>query len=149
MISNLQSLLKKYVSPGDDGAAREESLRMAVSVLLMEVARAEDGVSKEERRVIQRILEAQHSVSPRRARELADAAERQAERATSLYPFTRLIVEECSLEERAEVIRMLWEVTFADGHAGDLEEHLIRKVAGLLYVPHRDFIRMKYRQGGS
>ena len=149
MITTIQILLKKYTVPEDSGAGREEALRTAVAVLLMEVARSEDGVSEEERRAIHRILEAQHSISPRQAREIADAAERHAEHATSLHPFTRLIVDECTLGERAEIIRMLWEVTFSDGHAGAHEEHLVRKVAGLLHVPHRDFIRMKFRQGSS
>jgi uncharacterized tellurite resistance protein B-like protein len=44
---------------------------------------------------------------------------------------------------------MLWEVSFSDGHAGAHEEHLVRKVAGLLHVPHRDFIRMKFQPGSS
>jgi hypothetical protein len=47
------------------------------------------------------------------------------------------------------IVRMLWEVSFADGHAGSHEQHLVRKVAGLLHVPHRDFIRMKLQQDTS
>ena len=148
MITTIQVLLKKYrCAPEDSSSGREEALRMAVAVLLMETARSEDGISDEERRVIQGIIEKQHSLSPDQAREIADAAERDAEQAHSLHPFTRLIVDECSVAERAEIIRMLWEVTFADGHAGDHEQHLVRKVAGLLHVPHREFIRMKLQQG--
>ena len=148
MITTIQVLLKKYTAaPEDSGAGREEALRMAVAVLLMETARSEDGVSDEERQAIQRIIETQHSISPDQAREIADEAERDAEQAHSLHPFTRLIVDECSQEERTEIIRMLWEVTFADGHAGAHEQHLVRKVAGLLHVSHSEFIRMKLQQG--
>ena len=147
MLTTIQSLLKKCTCvPEDNETGREEALRTAVAVLLMEVARSEDGISDEERQAINRIIEAQHSISPDQACEITDAAERDAEQATSLHPFTRLIVDECSIEERAEVIRMLWEVTFADGHAGAHEQHLVRKVAGLLHVPHREFIRTKLQQ---
>ena len=147
MITTIQILLKKYTSvPEDNQAGREQALRMAVAVLLMEVARSEDGISNEERQAIERIIEAQHAISPAQAREIAEVAERDARQATSLHPFTRLIVDQCSLEERTEVIRMLWEVSFADGHSGSHEQHLVRKVAGLLHVPHRDFIRMKLQQ---
>ncbi len=149
MITTIQILLKRCTRvPEDNQAGREQALRMAVAVLLMEVARSEDGISSEERQAIHRIIEAQHAISPEQAREITELAERDAEQATSLHPFTRLIVDECSLEERAEVIRMLWEVTFADGHAGSHEQHLVRKVAGLLHVPHREFIRMKLKHGG-
>ena len=148
MITTIQVLLKKYrCAPEDSGAGREQALRMAVAVLLMETARSEDGISDEERQVIQGIIEKQHCISPDQAREITDAAERGAEQAHSLHPFTRLIVDECTVAERAEIIRMLWEVTFADGHAGAHEQHLVRKVAGLLHVPHSEFIRMKLQQG--
>ncbi|GMR06783.1 MAG: TerB family tellurite resistance protein [Gammaproteobacteria bacterium] len=150
MISTIQGLLKKCTYDLEDNrAGREEALRTAVAVLLMEVARSEDGVSDEERQAIHRIIEAQHSVSPEKARAIAAAAEREAEQATSLHPFTRLVVDECSLEERTEVIRMLWEIGFSDGNAGAHEQHLVRKVAGLLHVPHSDFIRMKLQQKTS
>ena len=149
MITTIQILLKRCTRvPEDNQAGREQALRMAVAVLLMEVARSEDGIASEERQAVHRIIEAQHAISPEQAREITELAERDAEQATSLHPFTRLIVDECSLEERVEVIRMLWEVTFADGHAGSHEQHLVRKVAGLLHVPHREFIRMKLKHGG-
>ncbi len=150
MITAIQALLKKYaVITEDNTAGHEASLPMAIAVLLMETARSEDGVSDEERRIIERIIETQQSVSTDEARHIADAAERDAEQAHSLHPFTRLIVDHCSLEERTEIIRMLWEVTFADGHAGAHEQHLVRKVAGLLHVPHREFIRTKLQQDCS
>ena len=38
---------------------------------------------------------------------------------------------------------MLWRVTCADGHVDKYEEYLVRKIADLLYVPHREYIRMK------
>jgi uncharacterized tellurite resistance protein B-like protein len=33
---------------------------------------------------------------------------------------------------------MLWEVAYADGNVDDYEANLVRRVAGLLYVPDRD-----------
>ena len=37
----------------------------------------------------------------------------------------------------------MWQVAYADGHLDHYEEHLIRRVADLLYVEHRDFIQAK------
>lgn len=147
MLSTIQTLVQKFTAaPAADAGSREDALRTAVAVLLMETARSEDGISAAERRVIARIIETQHGVSPGHAQEIAAAAERDADRAHSLHPFTRLLVDACSLEERAEIIRMLWEVAFSDGQAGAHEQHLVRKVAGLLHVPHREFIRTKLQQ---
>ena len=37
----------------------------------------------------------------------------------------------------------MWAVAFADGEVDKYEEHLIRQVASLIYVPHEDYIRCK------
>ena len=144
MITTIQVLLKKCsqsaVTQQEDG---EQALRLATAALLIEVARADDRITEEERDVARRVVENGYSLSPEQARELVDTAERQAADVTSLYPFTRLITTECSLEDRTEIVRMLWEVTHADGRIDADEEHLVRKVAKLLYVPHSRFIQTR------
>ena len=42
-------------------------------------------------------------------------------------------------------MELLWLVAFADGKKDPEEEHLVRKIAGLLHVPHPDFIDAKLR----
>lgn len=150
MFGTIQGLLKKAIcTTQDESLDREQGLRMATVALLMEVARADYGTSDEEQQVILRIVERYFAVSASQALEIAVAAESHADDMTSLYPLTRLITTECSLEERIEIIRLLWEVTFADGHVDKHEEHLVRKVADLLYVPHRQFIRARLQESGS
>jgi uncharacterized tellurite resistance protein B-like protein len=39
----------------------------------------------------------------------------------------------------------MWRVAFADRRLDKYEEAQIRKIADLLYVPHKDFIRTKLR----
>ena len=144
MITTIQVLLKKYsrsaVTLQEDG---EQALRVATAALLIEVARADGQITEEERAVAQRVVENGYSLSPEQARELVDTAERQTADVTSFYPFTRLITNECSMEDRTEIVRMLWEVTHADGRIDADEEHLVRKVANLLYVPHSRFIQTR------
>jgi uncharacterized tellurite resistance protein B-like protein len=43
------------------------------------------------------------------------------------------------------LIELLWQVVYSDGRADSYEEHLVRKVAGLIYVPHEVFIAAKLR----
>ncbi|MGB5427354.1 MAG: TerB family tellurite resistance protein [Gammaproteobacteria bacterium] len=150
MFGTIQGLLKKAVCTAqEESLDRDEALRMATVALLMEVARADYDTSDIEEQVILRIIERYFAVSARRALEISEAAESHADNMTSLYPLTRLITTECSLEERIELIRLLWEVTFADGHVDKHEEHLVRKVADLLYVPHKQFIRTRLQESGG
>jgi len=150
MIATLQALLKKYTHlPQDEPLDGEQALRMAAVALLIEVARADSRVNDEEHQVILRIIERCYSVSAGQALEIANAAEGYADELTSLYPLTRLLTSECSLEERVAIVRLLWEVTFADGHVDKHEEYLVRKVADLLYVPHNQFIRTRLQESGQ
>ena len=150
MISTIQDLLKKYMRTAQqEQFDREQALQTATVALLMEVARADHSVEDEERRAIQRIIERYYTVSAEQALEIANMAESHVNDMTSLHPLTRLITRECSLEERISIVRLMWEVTFADGHVDKHEEHLVRKVADLLYVPHKQFIRTRLQEGAE
>ena len=147
MITTIQVLLKRYTqAPAAVQRDSEQALRMATAALLLEVARADDDITEEERVAIRRVIENRFAVSAEQARELADAAESQGDDTTSLFPFTRLITSECSMEDRIRIVIMLWEVSCADGHIDAHEEHLVRKVADLLYVPHNQFIRTRLQK---
>jgi len=147
MLAAIQTFLRGCsLLPADDEPAGEHDLRLAVALLLLDVARADMEVTAEERQVARQLLERFFPVSPDQARALVDTAQRKAEQATSLYPFTSLINRECDLEERASIVGMLWKVSCADGKIDAHEEHLVRKVADLLYVPHTRFIQAKLAQ---
>jgi uncharacterized tellurite resistance protein B-like protein len=144
MLAAIRSFLREFALPlAADESGGEHSLQLAVGLLLLDVARADMEISPEERHVARQLLERFFPVSPAQAQVLVDAAQREAEQATSLYPFTRLINRECNLEERTRIVGMLWKVSSADGRIDAHEEHLVRKVADLLYVPHARFIQEK------
>lgn len=139
-------MFNRHLRPGtDSGEDAERALQVAVAALLMEVAAADSRVSAEERSRIERIIGELHDVSVEVAREIRAKAEAQADQVTSLYPFTRLITAECSMEDRIEIVHRLWEITLLDGEVHPHEEHLVRKVADLLYVSHSQFIRGKLK----
>jgi len=47
-------------------------------------------------------------------------------------------VESMDAEERVGLIEMLWKVAYADGVLDPHEDMLVRRIAGLIYVPDRD-----------
>ena len=80
---------------------------------------------------------------------LIASAQETAERSTSLYEFTTLINAQYSMDEKFVLIKALWRVAAADGDIHRYEDHLIRRIADLLYVAHTDFIRAKLEVLGS
>ena len=151
MLETIKTFLDKHLGAaghavqGDDGRA----LQLAMATLLMEVARADSGITEVERRTVRDLLVKQFALSPELTHEISEAASYEAEQATSLYPMTHLVNAECSAADKVQLIKMLWTVTCADGRVDDHEEHLVRKVADLLHVPHRDFIRAKLQVVGE
>ena|SRR5688572_14151123 len=124
---------------------REHALRLAASALLFEVVRADAEVKPEERTVMRTAIQSAFALSEAEAQELIALAEEESREAASLYEFTRLIDESFSAEEKKRLVELLWMVSFADTVKHAEEEHLVRKIAGLLHVPHPDFIDAKIR----
>jgi uncharacterized tellurite resistance protein B-like protein len=151
MLDTIQAFLDKHLGAAGHAVQGNEeyALQLAAATLLMEVARADSGVSEVERQAVRRGIEEHFSLAPDITHEIIEVAEHEAEHATSLYPLTRLINDECSASDKQQIMRMLWKVTCADGVIDAHEEHLVRRIADLLHVPHREFIRAKLQVVGE
>jgi len=125
---------------GDTGRSRRprDELQLALGALLVEAAHSDDNFDHRERTVISRLLERRFQLSPHDARALIEAAERVTDRSVELFRFTRIINERLSVEERTELIEMMWEVAYADGVLDKFEDSLLRRVGGLIYIPDRE-----------
>jgi uncharacterized tellurite resistance protein B-like protein len=123
----------------------EHGLHLATAALLMEMTRADFTRRPEELELVASLVQREFGLSGEETRELAELAEAEAREAVSLYQFTGLINEHFSPQEKVRVVEMLWQVAYADRVLDKYEESLVRKVAELLYVSHRDFIRAKHR----
>lgn len=128
----------------EDGKAFSENQRqLATAALLIEVASADDSLDDEEFDTLKKVLAERFQLSSTQLEELTALAKMEQEQATSLYQFTQLINQECRPAEKFELLKAMWEVAYADGRLDKYEDHLIRKVAELIYVPHSEFIRAK------
>jgi uncharacterized tellurite resistance protein B-like protein len=118
---------------------------LASAALLIEVARADFEITPEELARLIGLLATTFDMSPEDLELVTQQANDQVENAVSLHDFTRVINEHCSPEERNELVGLMWDVAAADGDLSKYEDHLIRRVADLLYVPHQEFIRLKHQ----
>lgn len=122
---------------------KTNQLQQACAVLLLEVSRADDEKHASELGRIKDILQQQFNLTTAQLDELIALGEAQGKQATAMYPFTKLINEHYEYEQRVELLSWLWEIAYADGELDPYEDHLIRKLADLLYVGHSDFIKTK------
>jgi uncharacterized tellurite resistance protein B-like protein len=128
-----------------DSEAGEHAVRLAAAALLFEIVRADSEMKPEEITVMRAAIQSTFALSAAEAEELIGLAEEASRSAVSLYEFTSLVDKSFSAEQKKRIVELLWLVSFADAEKHALEEHLVRKIAGLLHVPHPDFIDAKIR----
>ena len=125
------------------GEVEHRALELACAALMFEVARADFTVETTEQDAVTSLLTAQFNLSADEVSTITEAAIEQADAATCLFEFTRTLNELASAEQKRNLLAMMWRVAMADNALSRYEEHVIRKVADLLYVPHGDFIAAK------
>ncbi len=121
------------------------NLALATAALLVEVVRLDGGLEAAEREAVQQAVNTKFGLTPLEADELVALAEAEAREATDYHRFTSLLNQHFSPAQRVRVIEHMWEVAYADNTLSSWEQHLIRKVADLLYVPHAEYVASKLR----
>jgi len=145
MLKAIQEFFQERLAADQTGKHSQHSLQLATGALLFEMLRADFDEHPDELTTLERALQDCFSLSVEETRRLAELAEQEARDAVSLYQFTGLINQHFSADDKVQVIEMLWRVAYADGRVDRYEEALVRKIADLIHVPHRDFIRAKHR----
>jgi uncharacterized tellurite resistance protein B-like protein len=117
-------------------AHERRQLQLAVAVLLHEARRADYVEDDEESLRAQRALVELFGLEPHESAALVEEGRARAQQLTSLYAPVTVIKRDFSLEQRVRLVEHLWRVAFADRGLDPYEDHYVRKVAHLLYVPN-------------
>ena len=83
------------------------------------------------------------------ARDLLAQGREKAQHLTSFYAPVTVIKREYSMPDRIRLVEHLWRVAFADGLLNPYEDHYVRKIAHLLYVPNTDSMLARNNARGS
>ncbi len=111
--------------------------KLAVAALLVHLAAVDGTVSPEERVAVKDALMDYYGLGESEVDDLIADATRRDNEAVDFYRFTSAIT---SLEEkeRLEIIRMMWQVVFADRKNHELEDNMVWRIAELIGVSARD-----------
>jgi uncharacterized tellurite resistance protein B-like protein len=117
-------------------AHERRHLQLAVAVLLHEARRADYAEADQESAAAQAALADLFGLEPNECAALLEEGRERAQQLTSFYAPVAIIKRDFSLEDRIRLIEHLWRVTFAEGGLDQYEDHYVRKIAHLLYVPN-------------
>ena len=142
----IERLKKLFAAPE---AEREKpdnhQLAVAATALMVQLSRVDQD---EDERELQAIVDGAvkaHQVTQAEAEEILEDALSHADDATSLYEFTGQINEYLDQEGKQALLESIWRVAFSDGRIDKYEEHLIRRMADLLHLNHREFMQARHR----
>lgn len=138
-LANIASSAKNPVEKGDP-----DSLKFAVAILLVEVMHADHHLDEQEEVMVIHLLQQQFELEESVARGLFSKATEKMKNVVSLHQYTSHINAKLSRHEKLNLMVNLWKVVFADDQVDKYEEHLIRRVADLIHIGHKNFIKAKH-----
>jgi len=136
----LSRLTKPDPEPLDNSDAR-----LALTALLVRIAKSDGEYEASEKDRIGAIAEARYGLSSGDAESLLNDAEVLESEAPDTIRFTRAIKEAVAYEDRIAVIEALWQVALADGERDAKEDALIRMASSFLGVSDMDSAQARRR----
>jgi uncharacterized tellurite resistance protein B-like protein len=111
--------------------------KLAVAALLVHLAAIDGQVSDSERVALEATLTDYYGLNEGEVKKLIVEATRQDQESVDFYRFTSAL---SSLEnsEKVEIIRMMWQVVFADKRNHELEDNMVWRIAELIGVSSRE-----------
>jgi uncharacterized tellurite resistance protein B-like protein len=111
-------------------------LRLAVACLLHESKRMNVEEKPEEHRAALDALMDLFGLDSVECEKLLAEGREKARRLTSYYGPISAVKRDYGPEQRIALIEHLWRIAYADGRLDPEEDHYVRKIAHLLYVPN-------------
>jgi len=144
MLSMIKNYFEKNISPEKNGDLEHE-LKLATAALLIEMMNQDDQVDDKEIDAAKKALTVKFGLTDDEYHALFILAEEEVKEAVDYYQFTSLIAREFTRAQKIKVVELLWSVAYADSHLDSMEEHMVRKIADLIYVSHKDFMKTKHK----
>lgn len=145
MLSTIKSFFENNFLQINTAQDEPHQLRLATAALLIEMMQQDDEVHEKEYQAVMLALQEKFDLSESETKSLIELAHEEAHAATDYHQFTRLIAKQFSQPQKIKVIEYLWMIAYADGQLDRYEEHMVRRIADLIYVSHVDFMQAKHR----
>ncbi|QQO14978.1 TerB family tellurite resistance protein [Bradyrhizobium diazoefficiens] len=145
MLDGLRQFIADIVAPHDQNRAFDESdYRLAATALLVHVVSLDGAPTAAEQRKLHSLIESHFGLDRGTAdRLIADATQVEGE-AVDLYHFTSVIMRSLDEEARKRIVRMMWELVYADGEVTEFEDNVVWRASDLLGISQRDRIDLKH-----
>ena len=142
MFRSLKTLFSTLVEHERQSPAVSK-LQLATAALLTRVATVHIEMSQARRAKLHAVLRSHFDLDDPATAMLLEESAAVDRTAVDLYRFTRQLNQFLNDESRRRLVRMMWEVVYADGRVNGLEDNIIWRVADLLGVTTRQRVELR------
>jgi uncharacterized tellurite resistance protein B-like protein len=143
MFGSLKTFLLHWTGEAKPPQARDYDRWLVTAALLTRVATVQSEMSEVRRRAICGALQSNFGLDDRSTVRVLEEAAAANRNAIDLYHFTRQLNGILDDRGRNQIVRMMWEVVYADGHANEFEANVIWRAADLLGVSSRQRVELR------
>ena len=119
------------------------NIKNSATILLLSVANADYNIEKEEIKLIKEIIQDFFSIDTKEAYKIVEQAIVDFKKSTSFFEYAQILNEHFTYQDKIDFIFCIFELAYVDKELHFMEQHLIKKIADILNVEHRDLIKTK------
>jgi uncharacterized tellurite resistance protein B-like protein len=145
-ISRILDMLSGLTSPADGTAQprqQHDPLRLATAAVLLEIAYADGTFTPAEDGNVASFLSQRFGLSTEDTAQLVEAADEIRKKTVDHFSLTHSIRKNTPLEDRIDIVKLMWRLVYSDGTLTEYEAYLVRKLADLLGLEHHVMIDAK------
>jgi uncharacterized tellurite resistance protein B-like protein len=144
MFNSLQDFFsRKSSGTKSNKEPTDDDLKLAAATLMFEMVRSDGKVDQLEIVAMGEILRKQFNLPAEDIHEMIELAQHTSENSVSLQGFTSNICGKWGNAKRVKLLEYLWLIALSDKRVDAHERHLLRKVAGLLYMTEMQIFQAK------
>ena len=113
---------------------KPKNLKLIALCLAFEVANADNDIDVRERNLILEKIKESIDLSVLTEKEIFDVIQEESEKRVSFYDIINDINQNLNKTQKIDVLKMLWEIAYADKVLGVDEERIIRRSAEMLGI---------------
>ena len=141
-------MLKDFLSDvgaGEKPAGQfdDNDYRLAAAALLIHIMAIDGNETSAERDKLHELLKRQFDLDDDATSALIEAATTADRESVGLYTFTTLLNRSLDEDGRRRIVKMMWEMVYADGRMDEFEDNVMWRASDLLGVSQRERVELR------
>ena len=147
MLAKFRQTVENLLSVEDERSDSdfEQLTSFAAAALLLEAAQTDNQFDASELAQIEVALVTHLGVDPGSIKQVLQSAQQHLDHATCLHEITSIINQNWAISQKINLVESMWRVVLSDQNLDPHEQHLMRKIKGLLHIPQSEYIAAKLR----